>query len=218
MTLSITWPSLAVPVSPDPTPPSDVAAALGDRAPMFARNSNFIAILQGMGRPVDDIVDAVEELRSQRLNLDLATGVFLDMWGTVFGAARLGRDDDEYRKIVKIFALVLMSRGVSIEKIKTVVELYTESPPVFHVEDVASYDIGVDTTYGTLAELLKLLRLVTQAGVGINVIQSTDPDDDILIYDYTPGDPDPVGSLVFLDYAPGDPVVGAALIPNYEVG
>lgn len=218
MTLSITWPSLSVSVSPDPTPPSDVAVALGDRAPMFARNSNFIAILQGMGRPVDDIVDAVEELRSQRLNLDLATGVFLDMWGTVFGVARLGRNDDEYRKIVKIFALVLMSRGVSIEKIKTVVELYTESPPVFHVEDVASYDIGVDTTYGTLAELLKLLRLVTQAGVGINVIQSTDPDDDVLIYDYIPGDPDPVGSLVYLDYIPGDPVAGAALIPHYEVG
>lgn len=100
--------------------------------------------------------------------LDIAEGVNLDRIGRMVGASRLGRTDEEYRRIIKVTIRALNSQGgvedvlwVATNALRVVVRYVQEGKAFFRLE--AQTDDDFEPAF--MAEALRLIGIAAPGGV-----------------------------------------------------
>lgn len=103
-------------------------------------------------------------------NLKASRGILLDVLGNNFKVPRLGRSDDEYRKIIGFEISSLQFIG-NIEEIKRVLATYfDESIDIFLINELSGKIVLKIPNTVDEDEVLKLVKRIKTAGVGLNVV------------------------------------------------
>nr|DAU98295.1 MAG TPA: Protein of unknown function (DUF2612) [Caudoviricetes sp.] len=114
----------------------------------------------------------IRKLYNQMSNLNdinKCSGYLLDVLGKNFKINREGRNDDEYRKIIKFFITTTQFMG-SIEEIKNILSLYfdIDKDSFFITELSGKVLITVDNSINK-KEVIDAIKKIKTAGVGFNV-------------------------------------------------
>nr|DAQ40875.1 MAG TPA: Protein of unknown function (DUF2612) [Caudoviricetes sp.] len=114
----------------------------------------------------------IRKLYNQMSNLNdinKCNGYLLDVLGKNFKINREGRNDDEYRKIIKFFIITTQFMG-SIEEIKNILSLYfgIEKDSFFITELSGKILITVDDSMDK-KEVIEAIKKIKTAGVGFKV-------------------------------------------------
>lgn len=133
------------------------------------------AILTSYLNRLQELEDAIWEVIEYRL-LDKADGEQLNAWGRFVNLFRLGRDDDTFRRAIKIEFLVLRSDGFANTMAKIASLVYSRNIEV-EIKPIGLFEIRVldmPPSYSILGGLRSLIRAKT-AGVRLHVTWSTHP-------------------------------------------
>lgn len=114
----------------------------------------------------------VRKLYNQMSNLNdinKCSGYLLDILGKNFKINREGRNDDEYRKIIKFFITTTQFMG-SIEEIKNILSLYfyIDKNSFFITELSGKVLITVDNSINK-NDIIEAIKKIKTAGVGFKV-------------------------------------------------
>lgn len=151
------------------TPINDhVAAALKRIITQYNESTNLKNVIRAIVGPVQDIETALAQLNTLRA-LDVATGVQLDLIGTIVGLERPpGDTDDEYRQKLQGQIKINVSQGQPEQAIQTY-ELFTGADLIILFEG-SSGDVLIESEYLPVDQaevdlLLGILDKVLPAGV-----------------------------------------------------
>lgn len=116
--------------------------------------------------------ESIRKLYNQMSNLndiDKCSGYLLDILGKNFKINREGRNDDEYRKIIKFFITTTQFMG-SIEEIKNILSLYFDigKDSFFITELSGKVLITVDNSINK-NDIIEAIKKIKTAGVGFKV-------------------------------------------------
>lgn len=138
----------------------------------YKEAENFNRILKIFGEEIDELLDAIEQVRLAFL-IDSAVGKQLDILGSIVVIPRNGLNDDDYREAIK-FKIFQNTSKAKVEDLililKTLTEadlvVYSDSPP-------AAYTIYSDGSKidGNLNDIMKRftavgVRVVVEMGLG----------------------------------------------------
>lgn len=114
-------------------------------------------------------LDTSDSLR----RLDTSVGVQLDGYGSIVGEDRLNRDDDTYRKAIRLRELINRASGTP-EEIYTIFNSFREGTYEIREDYPAAFRLiahdAITLTDPTPAELTSLLQDTKAAGVGANFV------------------------------------------------
>lgn len=148
-----------------------VAQAKARLKEQFKEKTKYVALLEALVAPCQDIEDALWQLFSERW-IDTAVGDQLDNLGTVIGQDRAGLSDDNYRAYLRARIAANKSNGtvedliriteliVNDEAAHIVVEQQFPAAVVVKVEDAAA-------SVATSDALIAFLKLAKAAGVRV---------------------------------------------------
>lgn len=116
--------------------------------------------------------ESIRKLYNQMSNLNdinKCSGYLLDVLGKNFKINREGRNDDEYRKIIKFFITTTQFMG-SIEEIKNILSLYfdIDKNSFFITELSGKVLITVDNSINK-NDIIEAIKKIKTAGVGFKV-------------------------------------------------
>ena len=151
-------------------------------------------------------IDAVARKIEGAFDLDTATGVALEIWGARLGLARLGLDDDTYRRALRVQRSLLLSSAGTRENLIAIFEAWTETPVTEYATHGKTIHIAGDVDAEDEYRLGGFLERAKPAGRQLRVydVEGTD-----LICDYAL---DPLAEDTgTLDYGLA-PVTGAATL------
>lgn len=137
-------------------------------------------------------------------DLDTAIGYSLDLWGELLGVKRLGLTDTDYRRLLLVQAVLVLSGSATRAKAIAVFERWTSAAAAEYRGTGRTIEIGGDVPAAYEARLLRLLR---RAAPGARRVCVYSLDADSLVADYGL---DPGLTTTTTDYGL-DPVAGAAL-------
>jgi hypothetical protein len=145
----------------------------------YQKKPRFMALHRGLTQLVQDAETAVFGIVAQ-LDVDAATGVWLDFLGNFVGEPRAGANDTDYRKFIKARIIANRSQGAVediISVIKTVTGLST-----FAVTRLSPASLEVILDGYAMAEpirtrLMQLLRAARAAGVRLMVLYASNATD-----------------------------------------
>lgn len=185
-----------------PLIPNHADLAIARLISQYANAENLQNLIRALIVPVQEIEGVLEQLNLLR-QLAIATGIQLDLLGTIIGLARFpGDSDDLYRQKLYAEIKVNTSQGQPEQAIQTY-QLFTSAALVILTEFFPA-EIIIASEYmppdqDTVDLLLSILNKVLPAGVRADGIISFDPTE-AFAYD---------GSLPGLGYGTvGDPSVG----------
>lgn len=102
-------------------------------------------------------------------NLKASRGILLDILGNNFKIARLGRSDEDYRKIIGFEISSLQFIG-NIEEIRRILATYfDESIDSFLINELSGKIVLKIPNTVNKEEVFKLIKKIKTAGVGLNV-------------------------------------------------
>ncbi len=144
------------------------------------------ALIRSVTDRAQELETAIVSASENILSLDSAEGVQLDLLGEILGEARDGRDDDPYRRALRVRVLVNRSDG-TIEQLIAIILLFEEMSgtdlvsvkelaparlEIRIVRDVFHVDAGAGgfATINTYAEILKRVKRAKAAGVALQVL------------------------------------------------
>lgn len=147
----------------------------------FKGKAKIEALLSSFIEQIQDGEVVTFDLYAERL-LDTATGVQLDVLGTIVGQERQWSDDEEYRLYIKARIAINRSNGKA-EEIINILNLVWGSTYTYEVQDTgnASFQIDLRDAVPT-AVATTILTMATDAkagGVKIRVIWNPDPQTDV---------------------------------------
>lgn len=152
--------------------------------------NDFTKLLICLVTPAQDIENAYQQLLTLR-GINTAVGVQLDQVGSLVGQARLGLDDDDYRRYIRARIVVNRSNG-KYEQLIQICRLVINDPAATVSVQRAGTATVVATIDGPLsidiAEILAaLLEQAKAAGVRILTESSTVPPASTFRFDSGPG-------------------------------
>jgi hypothetical protein len=130
----------------------------------FKGKPNWEGLLEVFLEELQEVEDVLWALLTDRW-IDTATDAQLDQVGAILEEPRNGNDDDTYRTLIRVKALLLTSKGEP-ERIMQIVKLATDSTLVHTVDEwPAGFRIWFNGTPAPLYDE-KLKRLVARARLG----------------------------------------------------
>ena len=132
----------------------------------------IIALVEATARRVQELEDAALDLRLV-LDLDDATGGWLDRLGRIVGEAREGLDDQTYRRFVRARLAINRSEG-GVEELLSIGRALSGGVALYHPAHPAGYQLTLVTPTPSPASLDARLRQriedATASGVGVALI------------------------------------------------
>lgn len=135
--------------------------------------------VQAMGEYLNGLRDIIGALRDER-RLATAVGKQLDQWGAVLGQDRLGFENDEYRRVLRVRLIVNRASGLPDEILKVVLGLFApiDGGAVYRPGSIGSSDYSLEIVTDTAASpnlramAVQFILEATPAGVGVAVTYS----------------------------------------------
>lgn len=110
-----------------------------------------------------------------------AVGYSLDLRGALLGVPRLGLSDDDYRRILQVQAVLVLSGSSTRDKLIRVFELWTQTDATEYRDQGRTVEIGGDVEPADEPRLLKLLARSAPAARRVVAYAITSDD---LVADY----------------------------------
>lgn len=157
--------------------PDFVARALGNIVSQFALATNLRALVSAIAEEIQIAEDTLQDLL-YGLRLDAATGAQLDLLGKLFGEARDGLPDVLYRRFIEARLMIRLSQGTpdQVAMIASrLVAVPVEYRPAYPAGYRLQYTVPVAVDAGLRARILARITEATPAGVGVELVESTNP-------------------------------------------
>lgn len=160
---------------------SDIKKLLVDQ---YCDSTNLLNLLSAISNIKQEIEHVALDLLDKR-NLSNSEGTQLDGLGELVGLSREGKTDEEYRTEIGVQIQINLSGGQAEILIGLVASLTNSS--VVHLTD--SYPARISISFNGVApsNLLSVISRLKAAGVGLELIQTTD---NAFVFE---GDPDGLG-------------------------
>lgn len=160
-------------------------------------------MLKALVKPMQGIEDAGKDVQELRW-LDTATGVQLDLFGTIVGEPRGGKEDETYRRFLRARILINTSEGLAEQVIKifNTITLSTKTYYATYRPAEITLMANVDLlTLGVISaqQVLELTRQGVAGGVNLYHVGSYDADNPFVFDE----DPDGTGFGDVFDAAAG---------------
>lgn len=153
--------------------------------------TNVQKLVAAIVQPAQDVENALQQMLLQRW-IDSAVGVQLDQIGEIVGQARLGMDDDDYRRLCRARILTNRSDGRFETLIAIALLVLNEVGVVVTVTNEGTATVRVFAnqvvTTDAVGELLaSFLQLAVSGGVRVVTQWEESPDADVFRFDSGPG-------------------------------
>ncbi len=136
----------------------------------FKDKTKFIQLQDALARQCEDIEDAIFEFIDE-FNIDNGTGDTLDIIGKWLEIDRDGRSDVDYRKVLKVKAIINSGSGEHETVISALTGIYGATKVHLIYLGNANLQIWVDTPL-TSTDYLEILEILA-AGVGLILVEGS---------------------------------------------
>ena len=138
-------------------------------------------MLSAFSEEKQDLEGVFCELLTERIDIDVAEGVQLDLVGTIVDQARLGFDDEFYRILLKVKIGINNSKGEPESVINTMKLIAQATEAQYLNFGNGNIGLAVNTLTGITPDnadfIYQQMERVVMAGVRINYISCYDPDE-----------------------------------------
>lgn len=141
----------------------------------FGSSTVLMGILAAILDQIQLIEDDAAAIAAAR-DVDTATGVQLDQVGALVGQPRWGRNDDDYRILIRARILANSSKGTPETLISIASLLLGGATITYRQQGAACYrlqwEVATATSTETCAALTELITLATRSGVEFGLIET----------------------------------------------
>jgi hypothetical protein len=145
-------------------------------ATQYRRQVNFEALVSTYLDQVQELEDVLFDVLRILASRDAQVGAQLDLIGRIVGQAREGRTDADYLPWIQARVIANRASGLP-DEILTLLTLV--APELGHVLEFfypASYLVTLSGALADATQVAALLRAVTGAGIGAQLVYSTEED------------------------------------------